>query len=129
MSVDAEKSDVGPVDSGIPISINAAGQVIRSPVYNTELAQTIVQATDGQTIVIGGLITTSKTQDHRRVPYLSNLPLLGNLFRFDSTVQERTELLIILTPHIVRDENDADRHQANRSLPHELVPGRRDQAG
>jgi type II secretory pathway component GspD/PulD (secretin) len=109
MSVDAEKSDVGPVDSGIPVSINPSGQVIRSPVYNTQLAQTIVQATEGQSIVMGGLITTRKEQTHRRVPYFSNLPILGNFFRYDSSAQERTELLIILTPHIVRNESDADR--------------------
>ena len=95
--------------TGIPISINAAGQVIRSPVYNTQLAQTIVQATEGQTIVLGGLISTTKNQDHRRVPYLSNIPILGNLFRFDHVDQERRELLILLTPHIVRNENDAER--------------------
>lgn len=71
--------------------------------------QTIVQATEGQTIVIGGLISTRKDQTHSRVPYLSNIPLLGNLFRFDSVVQQRRELLILLTPHIIRDENDADR--------------------
>ena len=109
MSVDAERSDVGPVDSGIPISISTTGQVIRSPIYDTQLAQTIVQATEGQTIVLGGLIRTSKDQTHSRVPYLSNLPLLGNLFRYDSVIQQRRELLILLTPHIVRDENDADR--------------------
>jgi type II secretory pathway component GspD/PulD (secretin) len=109
MSVDAEKSELGPEDQGIPISINLSGQVIRSPFYNTILAQTIVQATEGQTIVLGGLITTNKNQDHRRVPYLSNLPILGQLFRFDSVSQERKELLVILTPHIVRNEEDADR--------------------
>lgn len=109
MAVDAEKSDIGPEDQGIPISINTNGQVIRSPFYNTQLAQTTVQATEGQSIVLGGLITSTKNQLHRRIPYLSNLPLLGNLFRFDSVAQERTELLIVLTPHIVRDEADADR--------------------
>ena len=40
---------------------------------------------------------------------MSNIPILGNLFRFDHVDQERRELLILLTPHIVRDENDADR--------------------
>ncbi len=109
MQVDAEKSDLGPEDQGIPISISTSGQVIRSPFYNTTFAQTTVQAVEGQTIVLAGLITSNKSQDHRRVPYLSNLPLLGNLFRYDSVTQERTELLIVLTPHVVRNEDDADR--------------------
>jgi general secretion pathway protein D len=109
MQVDAEKSDLGPEDQGIPISISTSGQVIRSPFYNTTLAQTTVQAVEGQTIVLAGLITSNKSQDHRRVPYLSNIPLLGNLFRYDLVTQERTELLIVLTPHVVRNEDDADR--------------------
>ncbi|HEY2761596.1 MAG TPA: type II and III secretion system protein, partial [Pirellulales bacterium] len=109
MAIDAEKSDIGPEAQGIPISINANGQVIRSPFYNTTLATTTVQATEGQSIVLGGLITTTKDQTHRRVPYLSNLPILGNLFRYDLVSQERKELLMVMTPHIVRDEADADR--------------------
>ncbi|HTQ38122.1 MAG TPA: secretin N-terminal domain-containing protein [Pirellulales bacterium] len=109
MSIDAEKSSLGPEDQGIPISINTNGQVIRSPFYNTTLAQTTVQAVEGQTIVLAGLITSEKDQDHRRVPYLSNIPLLGNLFRYDLVNQQRTELLIVLTPHVVRNEDDADR--------------------
>ncbi len=108
MFIDAEKSELGPIDQGIPISINATGDVIKSPIYNTDLAETTVLAGDAQTIVLGGLLTSKKEQFHNRVPYLSNLPLIGNLFRFDSTTQQRTELLIIMTPHIVRNEKQAD---------------------
>jgi general secretion pathway protein D len=109
MTVDAEKSELGPEAEGIPISINTVGEVIRSPIYNTTLAQTTVQAVEGQTAVIGGLITSRKEQTHRRVPFLANLPIVGNLFRYDLVAQRRTELLIVLTPHIIRSEADADR--------------------
>ena len=64
MEIDAEKSEVGPEAEGIPVSIAANGQVIRSPRIDTTTAQTTVSAMDGQTIVLGGLIT--KTQS--RVP-------------------------------------------------------------
>lgn len=109
MLIDAEKSEVGPQEDGIPISINNNGDVIRSPRYDTTVAQTTVSAANGQTIVLGGLITSRKEQAHRRVPYLSNLPVVGQLFRYDSVFQRRTELLIVMTPHVVRSEAEADR--------------------
>jgi type II secretion system protein D len=108
MFIDAEKSSVGPISQGIPISINAAGDVINSPIYNTELAQTTVITGNNQTIGLGGLISEQKEQTHNRVPYLSNLPLVGNLFRFDNVTQMRSELLVIMTPRIIRDQREAD---------------------
>jgi len=109
MEIDAEKSNLGPDAEGIPISISSTDDVIRSPRINTTRAQTTVSAADGQTIVLGGLITKEKTAIARRVPLLSDIPILGHLFRYDATVNRRTELLIILTPHVVRDEADAER--------------------
>ena len=83
MEIDAEKSEVGPEAEGIPISISASGQVIRSPRINTTTAQTTVSANSGQTVVLGGLITKSKAEIHRKVPLLGDMPLLGRLFRYD----------------------------------------------
>ncbi|HTN77866.1 MAG TPA: secretin N-terminal domain-containing protein, partial [Pirellulaceae bacterium] len=108
MEIDAEKSQLGPVDTGIPISINENGDVIRSPIINTTLAQTTVSARSGQTVILSGLITKNRSITSRRIPYLSDIPVLGRLFRFDSAVDARTELLIIMTPHIVRNESDAE---------------------
>ncbi|MFV2067347.1 MAG: secretin N-terminal domain-containing protein [Pirellulales bacterium] len=108
MEVDAIKSDVGPEAEGIPVSIAASGDVIRSPRINRTFAQTTVAAYSGQTVVIGGLITKNSTDVHRRVPFLASIPLLGNLFRYDLTTQRRTELLIILTPQVVRTQADAE---------------------
>ncbi|MBL9125004.1 MAG: hypothetical protein JNG90_15310, partial [Planctomycetaceae bacterium] len=108
MEVDAEKSALGPISEGIPVSFQN-GEVILSPRVDVTTAQTTVSAADGQTIVLGGLITKSKRSVNRRVPYLSNIPVLGMLFRYDQFVGQRTELLIILTPHVVRSEADAER--------------------
>ncbi|MGC3967663.1 MAG: secretin N-terminal domain-containing protein [Pirellulales bacterium] len=107
MEIDAEKSALGPELEGVPISVSATGEVVRQPLINTTTAQTTVSAMDGQTVVLGGLITKSRSTIKRRVPYLSSIPILGNLFRYDNISSERTELLIIMTPHIVRDEEDA----------------------
>ena len=108
MEIDAEKSEVGPEIDGIPVSISSTGEVIRSPRVNITTAQTTVSSASGQTIVIGGLITTNNTTLSRRVPWLSDVPVLGNLFRFDGTKNSRKELLIILTPHVVRGPSEAE---------------------
>ncbi len=109
MEIDAEKSAVGPESEGIPVSVSAEGTVIRSPRVDVTSAQATVSAADGETIILGGLITNSQREIHRKVPLLGDIPLLKYLFRFDSYVDRRTELLIILTPRIVRSAEDADR--------------------
>ena len=79
MEVDAEKSEISRVDDGIPVSISAEGQVVRSPRVNVTRAQTTVSAASGQTIVIGGLITNNDRSITRSVPWLGDIPLLGEL--------------------------------------------------
>ncbi len=108
MEIDAEKSDLGPEQEGIPVSV-VDGQIIRQPAINITLAQTTVSAASGETIVLGGLITTRKTEIHRRIPWLHRVPVLGNLFRYDSEEDERAELLIILTPHVIESPEEAQR--------------------
>jgi hypothetical protein len=68
----------------------------------------VVSAQDGQTVVLGGLITKNKIDEHRKVPWVGDLPIIGHLFRYDSVFNERDELLIIMTPHIVRNVDQAD---------------------
>ncbi|MGQ9770557.1 MAG: secretin N-terminal domain-containing protein [Thermogutta sp.] len=109
MEINAEKSDVGPESEGIPISISAGGQVIRSPRINTTRAQTTISAGDGQTVILGGLITKSRSTTNRRIPGLSDVPILRHLFRYDIDDGTRTELLIFLTPHVVRTDEDVER--------------------
>jgi len=108
MSIAAEKSELGAEADGIPITaIN--NQVIRSPLIKRTIAQTGISAMDGHTVVLGGLISNDKEETHRKVPMLGDIPLLGHLFRYDSTVNSKRELLIIMTPHIVKNEADADK--------------------
>ncbi len=109
MEIDAEKSNIGPENEGIPVSISADGTVIRSPRVNVASAQATVSAADGETIILGGLITDDHEELHRKVPYLGDIPVLKHLFRFDSVSERRTELLIILTPHVIRSVEDAER--------------------
>lgn len=109
MEVDAEKSQLGPESEGIPVSVSSDGTIIRSPRIDTTTAQTTVSAASGETIVLGGLITKSTQEVHRKVPWLGDVPIVRNLFRFDSNIGKRTELVIILTPHVIRSSLDSDR--------------------
>jgi general secretion pathway protein D len=109
MEIDAEKSKLGPESEGIPVSISANGDVIRSPRVDTITAQATVSAADGETIILGGLISRSTRIEHRQVPWLGSIPVLKYLFSYDLNQLLRTELLIIMTPHVVRSQGDMER--------------------
>jgi len=108
MQVDAERSNISNTTPGIPIAQVAGGSPIFAPIYDVTLAQTTVSAADGQTIVLGGLIFTNREVESRRVPLVSQIPVVGNLFRYDSIQQQRRELLVIMTPRVVWNPGDAD---------------------
>ena len=71
--------------------------------------KTTVIVDDGQTIVLGGLIQDTSNDAETRVPFLSNLPLLGGLFKQTAVTNNKTNLLIFLTPHIISTRDDVDR--------------------
>ena len=106
MEVSARKDALNP--QGIPLFTNPNGSVITSPIIDTTNAQTSVIVRTGQTIVLGGMITSSNTVEERKVPLLGDIPLLGQLFRADFKRTRRTELLIFLTPRIIRNEEEAE---------------------
>ena len=59
--------------------------------------------------MLGGLITKDTSAIERKVPYLADIPLLGQLFRYNSMSAQRKELLIILTPYVIRGPEDSER--------------------
>ena len=61
---------------------------------------------DGETLVIAGLITEDEKQKTTKVPILGDLPLVGFLFRSSSTTKAKSELVIMVTPHIIYDKED-----------------------
>jgi general secretion pathway protein D len=84
-----------------------AGQF--SPTIAKREVQTTVTVPDGQVIVIAGLTREDETRSVKRVPYLGAIPLLGRLFSRTVESKEKTNLLILVTPRIVRDERTAAR--------------------
>jgi general secretion pathway protein D len=72
-------------------------------------ANTTVVVQDQQTVVIGGLMRDEYTNTRTKIPVLGDLPLLGALFRRTETVKRKANLLLILTPHVIRDQGDLRR--------------------
>ncbi len=73
-----------------------------NPSINTQKAITQVQVPDGQTTVIGGIVQTTETSTSDRTPGLANIPLLGWLFRRSDNRSESQDLMIFITPRIIR---------------------------
>src|SRR5436309_10485866 len=88
--------DLHPEVSDLSTQSTVQGGII----INTSEADTRVMVDDGQTAVIGGLIRTNESTVRRGVPYLKDLPLLGNLFRSNTTVRQNRELIIFVTPRL-----------------------------
>jgi type IV pilus assembly protein PilQ len=72
------------------------------PPIDTQFATTQVQVDNGDTTVIGGIFLATELESSDRVPYLSRIPLLGWLFRRELNQTENRELLIFITPRIIR---------------------------
>lgn len=110
MAIRAEKSQYNLAPgSGVPIFVDGStGNVIESPVKDISIAQTTISVPNGQTVVLGGLITTRTDNIHRRVPWLGDIPVIGWAFRYDYIKTRRTELLIFLTPRIITDDAYAE---------------------
>lgn len=76
-------------------------------VFTKREASTNLVAQDGQTIVIGGLIENDRTKTMTGVPFLSNIPILGHLFSSTDDTTTRTEIIVLLTPHVIRNRDEA----------------------
>jgi len=77
-----------------------------TPFINIRSANTVVVTPNGQTVVIGGLMQDSKTTTDSKIPVLGSIPLLGALFHHKIKADAKTELVIFLTPYIVRTPHD-----------------------
>ena len=110
MEIDAEKSKVGPEEEGIPVAVSMDGTIIRSPRVDTVTAQATVSVADGETVVLGGMISTEKEDvaAPRAVPVRSarvgpTVPL-----RLDRTSNAR-KCSSSSRPHVIRSQEDGER--------------------
>ena len=107
MAVAAEKSQVGGQADAVPVGYSE-GKEVRSPKISIIRVGTTVSAMDGETVVLGGLIAKENQDIKRKVPLLADIPLVGKLFQYQFNRAKRSELLIILTPRIVRNVSDME---------------------
>jgi hypothetical protein len=77
--------------------------------FDQQTVTTTVSVQDGETIVLGGLISKSDIKQENKVPWLGDLPYIGAAFRYRTQTQQKHELLIIMTPHVIRNCADSER--------------------
>ena len=97
MDLDVHKDNVGELVS--------FGSGLSAPSIDTREVQSQLLVDNGQTVVLGGIYETEKTNQITRVPFFSDLPFVGNLFKSTIEVDDRTELLIFVTPKILQGSN------------------------
>jgi hypothetical protein len=97
---------IDPSISSLTNSTVQVGPGILAPIFNTTRASTTVSCADGQTVVIGGIIQHMDDKLERKVPCLGDLPYVGWMFRYRADQKTKSELLILLTPQIIRSPCD-----------------------
>jgi general secretion pathway protein D len=78
------------------------------PTFETRKATTSAVVKNGHTLFLGGLISDKRTKTRSGIPFLSKIPIIGYLFSSSSDSTEKTELLVMVTPHVVSNQQEAD---------------------
>ncbi|MDI9686024.1 type II and III secretion system protein family protein [Burkholderia cenocepacia] len=94
--------------TGVTLSATNIGGTSILPLITTRRASTTVQMSDGESFAIGGLIKDNATGALKAIPGVGEVPVLGALFRSTSFQQDRTELIFLITPHLVKPLQTAD---------------------
>jgi len=99
MEINLEQSDV---------ASTKLGSLDNIPVFKKKTAKTTLSIMEGQTIVIGGLIEDKKEAGTSGVPFLSRLPIIGALFGYQTRDINKTETVLLLTPHVITDLEESN---------------------
>jgi type II secretory pathway component GspD/PulD (secretin) len=85
------------------VTIDSLGEELIQgyPVINSREEKVIIRANLGETVVIGGLITSEEIENIRKIPFLSSIPIFGELFKFTHTKSKKTEIVILITAHLL----------------------------
>ena len=79
-----------------------------APELNTREVSTIVRIPNHQSLILGGLISTELETREYRIPILGDLPLIGSIFRRTREIRDRTEIIIVITPHVAEEATERD---------------------
>ena len=85
------------------VTIDSLGEELIQgyPVINSREEKVIIRAYPDETTVIGGLITSEDIENIRKIPFLSSIPIFGELFKFSHTKSKKTEIIILITAHLL----------------------------
>ncbi len=100
LKVSPEVSELSP--TGVAVSATGVSSTTILPLITTRRASTTVQMNDGESFAIGGLISSNITGNLKAFPGLGEVPVIGALLRSTSFQQDRTELVFVVTPHLVK---------------------------
>lgn len=95
-----------------------AGSAVQSPAIFNRSLSTSLSLRDGQSHILGGLMSQRDSRGRGGIPVLKDVPVLGGLFRNQSRASDRTELVVIITPYIV--ENDSDSEDVTNAIRRQL---------
>jgi len=98
--------EIHPEISQVSTSSVQLTEGLQAPIFSERSAETVITVKDGETVVIGGLITNAETDSETKVPIIGDIPGLGVLFRTTSHQVRKTELLMVLTVTVLRNEAD-----------------------
>lgn len=107
MEIYVERSRTGQEKDGTVIAVQN-NQQVRLPRIEKTMARSSLSAMSGQTVIMGGLIHEEKATTEIGVPLLNKIPILKHAFSYTTTSSERKELVIIMTPVVIRDEYDME---------------------
>lgn len=96
------RMDVKPEISALSDRVTQITENVQSSIITRRQVQTVVTVKDGETIVLGGLIQNRDEERKTKVPVLGDIPLLGEVFKSSRHTQTKTELLVLLTPRVIR---------------------------
>ena len=126
MRVNPTISKANPL-TGVNLGVSGGGGTASTPTtavaIDQQSVETTVVAMDGETVVLGGLIARKDQKTENKIPWFGDLPVVGSAFRFRSQSKEKQELMVVMTPHIVRNKWDAARVLVEESKRMDWVLG------
>lgn len=101
--VDAQNRIVSSIH--VEISKPSGETVDGQPILEQRLTDSVVTVSPGMTMIIGGLMDSSESKTVARIPFLSDIPIIGEFFKYTSRSKDKQELAVLITPYLVDDDN------------------------
>jgi len=96
------------VSSPLAQELDVDGSLLATPISSRKLTSGAIRLRDGQTLILSGVIRDSDRSTVNKIPILGDLPIIGSLFRTESTATNRSEIVIVVTPRIIDDSQNAN---------------------